>query len=381
MDDTSMHEDLMASFTELSEAGGQNEQRQEESALGGGEHDFRQEETPAGEQRARDATGRFAPKVPGQDETVQDGKPPAEKPVDGQPPASTQQQAAPATPAQPGVVDKAPASWKPEEREAWKDLSLTAKAAIQRRERETDVALRTSADARKFTEGFQRAIAPFQQMIASEGSDPVTATYNLMQTAALLRSGPRQDKARYVAEMIKRFDVDIGMLDDFLSSGQTQRNDPASQLEQLLDQRLKPVTEFISGVQQRQQHYQTQEQQSAASELDAFQNDPANEFVNDVGDIMADILSAHAQAGRVISLQDAYRRATLAHPEVSQIIAKRQVGQSAAQLSAAARRAQNAAASVSGSGAPRGEDQDEDDGSVRSAIAASVRDLSKSTRM
>lgn len=373
MEDDDLHADLMAAYQQhVSDTGADNEPAAEE---GKAPPDTSADQPPEGEGRNRDATGRFAPKVPAKDTTVQDGQPgeKTEQVADEQQPAQVQQ---PAQQTPPAKADKAPASWTPAEREHWKDVKPEVKAAILRRDAEVNAALQSSAESRQFQRAFTEVLRPFEPMVASEGGNMLAATRQLYQTAAFLRNGPPADKAKMVADMIYQFGIDINMLDQALSAGPQQRQQTQQQvytpqqIDTLVDQRINKIGEQRT-------------QAEVSKQLDDFINDPANEFVHDVGPLMASILQSEAQAGRVISLQDAYKRATLAHPEVSQILANRQgTSQTPAQLSAAARRAKNAAASVSDTGAPtRSNSPEQDDGSIRSALNASIQELSRSTRV
>jgi hypothetical protein len=225
----------------------------------------------------------------------------------------------------------------------------------------------------------QQVLTPYMPMIQAENSNPVQAVQAVMQTAAILRTAPPLQRAQAVADMISQFDVNINMLDEALSAKQQGRRpaaDPMAPILQALDQRLAPVQQFMSSFQQQQQRSQQQELGAIQQTTEQFLNDPANEFAVDVADDMADILDLAARRGQVMSLQDAYQRATLLHPDISKVIEARKLGKGLAQQTAAAQNARNAAASVSGGGAPSASSDDGDGDDVRSALNASIRQLS-----
>jgi hypothetical protein len=194
-------------------------------------------------------------------------------------------------------------------------------------------------------------------MIRAEGGNHVTAVDSLLKSAYILRQGDPQTKSTMVAQMIMKHGIDIDMLDNALQGLVGGKGATQQRADPMLDhfaRELAPIKQFIGSLQGRQQEIQQQSVQSMEQELSTFAQDPANPYFNDVADIMADILDAGAKRGVKITLQDAYRRATLAHPEISSLVTREQVSAKAAQRTAAARRAQNASASLPSGGAPAG---------------------------
>lgn len=322
---------------------------------------------------ARDTGGRFSPRVPSQDNTenqeVQEvqpkGKDLSRMPV----PAPTGKGKGQLT---------APVSWKPEEREHWPTMKPEQQAAVLRRERETDAVLRTSAEARKFQEDFNRAIDPYRHMITAENATPLQAVESLFRTAALLRTGAPGAKVKEVGDLIVYFGIDIPSLDRYvthvlqgMAPGQPQQQAaPVAQLP-------ADVQDFISEARTTRQRQLESLANEAQTEFDTFMADPVNEFANDVRDDMADLLDLATKRGKQLSLQDAYKRATLAHPTISKIILDRQQSEGPTQQTAAARRAIEVAASITNSGGAPSRDGEVIEGDdIRSAVAASIKQLS-----
>jgi hypothetical protein len=369
-------EDFAAAIAEL-EAGGDTADRDTSIAdtdpAGG---TGAAEEAPAAPARERDASGKFAPRTPAQESVPADKEPVKE---DATPTVETTPSITPA----PKPDDlRAPASWKPEEREHWATISPAARAAVIRREREMDAALATTADARRLQQDFQRVTSPYEAFFRAENSTAIQAVESLMQTAAALRTAPPGHKAGLVAELISTYGIDVQMLDNILSAkmqGRPAPGHPADPIVGMIQKELAPMKEFMGKFKQGQQVSQQQVEQQAEQAWNAFAADPANEFANDVRDDMADLLEVAAKRGVTLSLQDAYKRATLLHPTISNVVESRKQASGAAQQTAAARRAAKAAASLpSNGGAPAQDDKDEGDGSVRGDIAASIRQLSAS---
>jgi len=309
--------------------------------------------------KARDEKGKFAKK--GEPEPIKVAQ---SKPITPGP--KSEPKAAP--------VEKAPASWKPDVREHWANLPLDVRAEVARREAEVQRTLQETAEARKFTDQLQNVIRPYEAFIRAENSNPLQAIDNLMATAARLRTGTSPELAQLVAGMVKQFGVGrfgnsfIEQLDSALA-GEVPRSDPQqAQVQQILQQQLAPMQQFMSQFQQAQMAQQQQVQQAAMKEVNDFI--AKAEFGDDVREDMADIMEVSQRRGREISLQDAYKQACLTNPRVRAALEARAKARSAQQLQGAAQKAKSAAVSVSGApalAAPVAPSTD-----IRSAIEAAL---------
>lgn len=275
--------------------------------------------------------------------------------------------------------EKAPVSWKPDVREHWASLPSAVRAEVARREAEIQKTLQETADSRRFTEQLQSVIRPYEAFIKAENSNPLQAIDNLMATAARLRTGTAPELAQLVAGMVRQFGVGrfgnnfIEQLDSALA-GEVPRADPVqSQVQQVLQQQLAPVQQFMSQFQQQQLQMQQASAQEAAKEVQDFI--AKAEFGEDVREDMADIMELSQRRGREITLQDAYRQACLTNPRVRTVLesrAKAKVGQAA---TGAAAKAKSAAVSVTGGPALAGPVEQARD--VRSAIEAAIAATSR----
>lgn len=374
-----LRDDLMASYTEHTP----NENTPGE----GGQQGVPAEQRPAGEPGdltgdpfSRDAVGRFAPRVPASNDQVPPNtEPKAPQIAPGQQPQAPAQGQQPVQ-GQPAQPQKAPASWRPEEREGWEKIDPRHQAAISRREGEVNTVLQRTAAARQFAQEMAQVIQPFMPMIQEDNSTPMQAVQNMMTYAAILRTAPPAQKAKAVASLISQFNVPIEELDTELQAvlkNRPQQSAEISQLMSAIDQRLAPVQQFMQGMQQSRAQQSTAE---VSTELETFFNDPAHEFAHDVANEMADLMELAAHRGQKLSLQDAYKRATMAHPEIARLVSERTLGQTAAQRTAAAGKAKSAAVSLPSSAAPGASSGEEvDDGSLRSALRASIREHNSRT--
>lgn len=336
------------------------------------------DETPEEEtritERSRDGKGRFAPKAG--EEGAQQADPTA-KPADPTQQAQQQPQQA-GTPAPPPGTFKAPAAWKPAQREKWAAVPQDVQSEITRREGEYQRTLEEAAEARKFVQAFEQVTRPYEMFIRAENSNPLAAVQNLMQTAANLRVGTPQHKAQMVAEICRTYAVDIGQLDAILTAqqngvpwaqyqaAQTQQNP-----QQFRDPRLD---QFLANQERERQQRDQYEQQQLRSTLDTFAN--SHEFYSDVADTMA-LLVEHASArGLPVDLEKFYSQACQMDPDINKILTARGGNTNSrggngntSPQSQAVLRAKRAAVSVRGDSTPSGSTVPKND-SIRAAIEA-----------
>lgn len=222
----------------------------------------------------------------------------------------------------PKELERAPESWKPVAREFWQKLPLEARQEIQRREADMNQFVQRTSAQRKIADAFINTVNPFMGMIQAEGGDPISTVSNLLQTAAFLRTGPAVQKAQMVAKLVKDFGISIQDLDAALA-GADLPPDPDAKLQQLLDQRLAPVNQLLSTVQQARAQREQMTDAAVDQEIIAFAQDPKNEFFADVKDEMADMVELAARRGRTMTLAQAYERAVANDPEIQATIKKR----------------------------------------------------------
>ena len=241
--------------------------------------------------------------------------------------ASTEEASTEEAPAEEPEQDlNAPVSWSASSREHWNTLPDDVKQQVLKRENEIAKGLEAGKEYRKTGERFNEIVNKFQPIISAEGiTDPIQGFNGLMETMAGLRLGTQQQKAQLIAKFIHGYGVDINELDNILSgqiSGQQQQPTQNTQLEQLLEQKLAPVNQFMSTVQQQQYHQQQQLQENTNREVSEFGK--THEFYNDVRMEMADLIDLAANNGRELSLEQAYNMACASNPEIQKALQTRQ---------------------------------------------------------
>lgn len=273
--------------------------------------DVATQEQTAKPTRARDASGRFAQPqetvaAAEGDDTVQGGD------ADEQPQA---------------VAKPAPGSWPKELRDKFGGLPADVQEFMHRRESDISRTINQYSGKAKFADAVQQALAPHEAILRADGAEPIGAITGLMQTYQVLRNAPPAQKAAAVAQMIKRFGVDLSLVGEDGNAGNsdphvTQLYDKVSQLEQQLVQR---------------QHADQQAEQSHVESViaDFAKDKPHFESVKvHMGALM--------NAGLAKDLQDAYDQAVMAHPEIRATVLAEQESkrrEDAAKAAAAARKA------------------------------------------
>ena len=217
-----------------------------------------------------------------------------------------------------------PHSWSAVAREGWKDIPPSAQKYINEREAQMVAKLSESAEERKFGNEVRNALQPYQAVIRMEGANDVQAVAGLAHTAATLRLGSPQDKAKQIVSLINHYGVDIDQLDEQLSqtvSGDGGQLSIDPNVQNYINQTLAPVQQFMTTAQQTLSQRQQESQNSAMQSLEQFAAN--NEFYNDVKLDMADLMEMAANRGETMTLEQAYQKACQMSSEVQGVISQR----------------------------------------------------------
>lgn len=270
-------------------------------------------------------------------------------------------------------LTKAPPSWKPEARESWQQVPANVRVEIHRRESEAYKAIQQSKTAREFHQEFAKVAQPFAILLEQEGG-PLNGFHEYLKTASLLRMGTPHEKAMAIAKAVQQFQIPIEMLDSALAGNISRPGGGNGQAApgEFRDPRVDQLLQTLNQQQQQREQGMLAE---VDNELEVFAQDPANEYFHDVRELMADVLEVAARRNEKISLQQAYSRATMIHPEVAKLVRRKELTSEQDKLTAAALKARGAAISVTGApGAPGGVAAS--DGTVRGSIEAAISQLS-----
>ena len=220
---------------------------------------------------------------------------------------------------------KAPVGWGPKEREDWSKVPTHIQDRITARESEMAKAMSDTKQQRQVYEGVKSMSQNYSHLMQAEGvNNPMQAIDGMFKTVAGLRSNDRQQQAQTVADMIQHYGVDIGDLDNILSQniqGQPQQNNDDQRLQALLDERMAPVNQLMSTINNAQADAKQAETAKAQNSVVEFSEKA--EFLNDVRMDMADLIDMAASRGQDMSLQQAYDKACAIHPEISKVVEQR----------------------------------------------------------
>lgn len=265
----------------------------------------------------------------------------ADKPVVAQEPAAQEPVVEP-----PKEDETAPISWKAEEKAHWAKVPPEVRKTIIRRELETQRALSTSAQSRKFAEEFSRTVSPYAHLIRAQNSTPIQAVDNLMRTAAGLTVGDPTQKAKIIAEIITNYGVDIKTLDDVLSNQPAPTQQGQGAIPPQFAQMLQPVYQFMERIENSRKTHEQQMAEKASTEIEVFGADKP--FFQEVREDMADLIELAAKRGRTLTLDQAYTQAISANPEYSSAVTQRNKANEVSQAASTLARARKAASSVTG---------------------------------
>jgi len=271
---------------------------------------------------------------------------------------------------------KAPGTWKPAAREKFASLPAEVQNEVLRREREISNGFNEVANVKKFQNDFGTIVNQHQHIIAAEGGDPIKMTRDLFATAAVLYNGSAQAKAQTVAAFIHQFGIDIPMLDQVLA-GQADR--PPVQRQQTNGGSQDAAAFIQAEIRKALAPYEQEKEQQMGQTLEEFAADPKNEFFMDVKNDMADLLEFAARRGQKLSLQEAYKRATMLNSDIAEVIAERQIAEKAAKSSKAAKLARQKSVSLNSTPATElasGDAEVEGSGNLRSDLEAAYERLS-----
>jgi hypothetical protein len=240
--------------------------------------------------------------------------------------------------------------------------------AIAKREADFARGIQKYAENAKRAEAMDKALAPYQQFLAVNGSSPSESIKSVLQTASLLQMGSPAQKAQATVQLIKNFGVDVSAVDQLLVGENPEQLQQQDRVHQAVQQAVAPYQQMMQQWQQSQQAQQAQLQNQVGQEINQFASDPKNEFYMDVRNDMADLMDLAAQRGQEMSLEEAYRRACAMNPQVAQVMESRKAAQ---QLESKRR----AATSVAGS--PGGTPSANAPTSIRAALAAAWDDAGR----
>ena len=259
-------------------------------------------------------------------------------------------------------VKSGPPEWqklgmKKEDSEAWEKADPKLKEIIQRRNDEMHKGIEQNREAAGFGQAIQRAIAPYEATLRSEGVNAEQAVQSLFNTEHVLRHGSPQEKTNMLMTLAKSYGIDLGNIEE----------------PQYVDPQIQHLQDEIRQMRQQQQSVMQTQQQNEQAEMTSTltQFAEGKEFFEQVRPQMSALL----QAGQAKDLQEAYDMAVWARPDTRQAILAKQQAETetkrqgdAVAKAAAAKRAGFDVQGQGGMGMPS------KTGSLRDVLAAALGD-------
>ena len=220
-----------------------------------------------------------------------------------------------------GDTGRAPVSWSPKAREAWKDMPEDVKAQVIKREKEvTEVLGRTTA-SREFQQNWTTVTQPYEGLMAAQGATPIQAVKRLLEIGAALSLGSQAQKADVITKLIQQYQIDINTLDSMLA-GEGPATNP--EVERLIEQRLAPMQQTLAQAQYEMRMREDEQQRAVLQEISDFASSKEAEFFEDVRAEMADLLEMSAKRGKTLGMKEAYKQACSLNPEIKAILDQRE---------------------------------------------------------
>jgi len=314
-----MEDDIRAAMAEVSGSAPEPEPAPVEEVVVAPEAVITEAEQPqddtekAGDGRERGPDGKFIAKQP---ETVQD--------------TTDQPSEAVAEPAKQLAI-RAPASWSPAAKATFDKLPPEVQQAVAKREQEIDHGLRRKSEEVKRYEPLEQLIAPHRSKWAMQGMDEVSVFRTLLAAQNELDTNP----VNAIKVIAKSYGVDLAAL-SAQPQGQAYQPQPAPDSHPEIATLKQQLLDL-------QNQVQTAQTAPIVSQVEAFQNDPANLYFENVRDDMAVLL----KNGKAADLKEAYEMACWMRPDIRPFLQTTQAPAVPTQDKAA--QARRAAVSVTGS--------------------------------
>ena len=224
---------------------------------------------------------------------------------------------------------RAPASWSPAAKATFDKLPPEVQQAVAKREQEIDHGLRRKSEEVKRYEPLEQVLAPRRAQWAAQGMDEVHAVKTLLAAQDLLEKNPMQG----LEFLARSYGVNLNTAQP---QGQPYQAQPARDSH-------PEIAALKQQLQVLQSQVQTAQTAPIVSQIEAFQNDPANLYFENVRDDMAVLL----HNGKASDLKEAYEMACWMRPDIRPFLQTAQAPAGPVQDKAA--QARRAAVSVTGS--------------------------------
>ena len=207
---------------------------------------------------------------------------------------------------------KPPQSWRGDAKQVWNDIPVAARQEIQRRELDQQAALRENATIRSNLQSVNQVVNPHMDWLQAEKENPIELIGRMFNMERVTRFGTPEQKADLAAEYLIAYDIDLQQLDTILAK---RLNTPQQQKQPDINYLVQQQVEREMAPYREQQYKQQQNTDAEIqNELAAFAD--THPYFEDVRMEMSDLIELASRRNQVLSLEDAYKRATMFSPDL-----------------------------------------------------------------
>lgn len=213
----------------------------------------------------------------------------------------------------PAQFAEAPKSWKKEAQAEWAKVPESLRAEIYRREDDMHKGIQGYKQWHDIGQMLHKSILPYADVVQHHGKGAPALIGDLLNMQKVMTTGQPQERVAMALQILQNTGLTVEQL------SQAAQQQPAQ-----VDPNISALLQEVNALKQRftqQDEQRTQaEQAETAQEIEAFRNDGKHEFFNDVSLDMGALIAQ----GRAVNLQEAYDKATWAHPDVRAKLLARQ---------------------------------------------------------
>jgi hypothetical protein len=232
----------------------------------------------------------------------------------------------------------APNSWNKEAREKWADIPVEAKRYIAEREAQMHRAITAQDELKEAGKAIRELVQPFSPLFKEIGQPAPDLIRGYLQTEETLRRGSPEQKAGLMANVLRSYGVDLGLLSQAIGNPQ-----PVPQL----DPRVQSLEQRIA---QFEENTRLQQEAEKISVIESFLSDNSltdesidQEFIAHIG--LTKSMNPNLSERQI--LDKAWENYSWGNPAHRQKLIEKQVAEST--KSEKVLRAKKAGSSVSGS--------------------------------
>lgn len=209
-----------------------------------------------------------------------------------------------------------PSGWRPAAKAKWNDIDPDIKAEIKKREQDSLNGVQAMKSKVEQSDKLMEVMKPYEALIRSQGGTPETVVAQMLNSAYILNEGSVANKVHMTVELAQHHGY-FNELRGALLGNQLQQAPQGltpEQVNQMVEQRLQ---------QEREQQTSTSLEAQVAEFESAANEDGTLKYpyFSNVRGLMASIFES---SDGNITLEDAYKRAIWADPDIQPLLLKQQ---------------------------------------------------------